>query len=133
MRAVLLVLLLPAAAAAQPRVRIAPEGSHRWRIIQASRLLRRPLTRSERAGVALAHRVGRGEAGKDGTPARLYNYTFGQVKRKIRVLKDAGFPQLERRKLIMSGLCGARRGPLRGPRPPTTPRQPQRPSAQIGK
>lgn len=115
----LLVLLLPAAVTAAPPVRIAPEGSHQWRILQASRLLRHPLTRSGRAGVALAHRVGRGEVGKDGTAARLYNYTFGQVKRKIHILRNAGFPRLERRKLIMSGLCGAR--------------QPWRPSAQIGK
>jgi hypothetical protein len=117
MRLALLVLLalLPTAASAQlgpPR-----EGSYHWRVLQASRLLQRPLARLERISVIQAHRVGRGEAGNDGTPARLYNYTFGQLKQKVRVLKDVGFTPLERRRLIMSGLCGSR-----GPPSPKTRR-----------
>ena len=39
-------------------------------------------------------------------PAEIYNYTWGQIRKKSRVLSDAGFGKSERELLIGSGVVG---------------------------
>lgn len=72
----------------------------------AENSLNRQLTDQEVASVEEAHLIGRGEVGKDGTPARIGNYTLAQLRRKAGVLKDAGFSSEEIRKLMENGVVG---------------------------
>lgn len=65
-----------------------------------------PLTSTEAAGLARAHAVGDGMPGADGSPARIGNYTREQLDEKARILRDAGFNENDRRRLIESGLAG---------------------------
>ena len=77
-------------------------------IEKAEDFLRRPVVTSEE-GKALweAHVVGHGELGKDGVrEAEIYNYTWGQIRGKSRVLSDGGFDREEREVLIGSGVVG---------------------------
>ena len=55
------------------------------------RSLDRVLSEEEVSALERAHRVGMGEIGKDGTPARVGNYTEAQLRKKSRILKEAGF------------------------------------------
>ena len=53
-----------------------------------------------------AHRVGLGQKGKDGTPARIGNYTQVQLREKNKILKQAGFSKEEIKKLMRDGVIG---------------------------
>ena len=61
-----------------------------------------------------AHRVGKGEIGKDGIhPARIGNYTETQLRRKTEILKQAGFSPSQIRTLMEAGVVGLF-GPTKG-------------------
>ena len=70
------------------------------------RSLRRALNKKQAEALERAHRVGLGEKGKDGTPARIGNYTEAQLREKARILREAGFSRAERQKLIKDGVVG---------------------------
>ena len=70
--------------------------------------LGRALSKKEAKALERAHRVGMGEKGKDGTPARIGNYTEAQLREKARILREAGFSRAERQKLIRDGVVGDR-------------------------
>jgi hypothetical protein len=63
------------------------------------------MNRDERTAVWQAKMATKNELGYDGqTHNRIFNYTFGQLKRKLKALKTTGlFTRLERRRMIMSG------------------------------
>ena len=74
---------------------------------KAEDVLKRPLTREQEDVVWMAHIVGRGEMGKDNIrPAAIDNYTWGQIREKDYVLRDAGFSRSERDVLIREGVLG---------------------------
>lgn len=58
------------------------------------------------AGIILSHRVGIGEAGRDGTVARIGNYTDAQLLRKTRFLSAVGLSISDRRLLVEKGIVG---------------------------
>jgi hypothetical protein len=69
----------------------------------------RALTFNQKQAVYRAHIVGSGQLGADGkTPARAGNYTWRQLRRKVRILKKAKFKKAERRLLIKKGVVGSR-------------------------
>ena len=76
------------------------------RIREAQNFLGRPLNSRERNAVIEAHEVGRGEAGRDGTPARIGNYTQAQLRQKARILKENGFNRADIRSLMENGIVG---------------------------
>jgi hypothetical protein len=73
---------------------------------QAERALKKSLTNEQADAVYLAHKVGEGELGKDGTPAKKDNYTENQLYRKAEILKNADFSEKERRILMEKGVVG---------------------------
>lgn len=83
---------------------------------EAERVLGRTLTPAEREAVEKAHTVGLGEAGKDGTPARVYNYTQPQLRQKTEILKGGDFDSADIRKLMESHVVGEKLPP--GVEPP---------------
>ena len=66
----------------------------------------RSVTDSERKAILKAHMVGFSEKGKDGTWAKIGNYTEAQLREKNKILKEAGFLRIERRRLIEDGVVG---------------------------
>ncbi len=77
------------------------------------------LNRVQQRAVQTAHEVGTSrvthpdgtvevivEAGRDGTPARVGNYTDAQLRQKAEILRSAGFTPEERRVLIERGIVG---------------------------
>ena len=68
--------------------------------------LERRLNQKETEALERAHHVGMGEKGKDGTSARIGNYTQAQLREKNKILKQAGFSKIEREKLIKDGVVG---------------------------
>ncbi len=56
--------------------------------------------------IEVAHQVGSGEKGKDGTPAKLYNYTPEQLARKMRILIDGWLTIEQASWLIREWYCG---------------------------
>ena len=88
---------------------ISPRGrraNNRTRLNEAESLLGKNLSREDRDAIIQAHEVGRGETGKDGTPARIGNYTTAQLRQKARILKEQGFNQNEIRLLMENGIVG---------------------------
>jgi hypothetical protein len=78
------------------------------RIEKAAQILKkRNLTENEREALLSAHNLGQGEVGKNGSTAGVYNYTEGQLLRKVRILNKAGFTSEEIRTLMEAGLVGA--------------------------
>ena len=73
---------------------------------RAAEVLKRPITDSEKEAIWKAHKVGEGQPGKDGTPARLENYTTVQMQEKRQILLDAGFTESEGRNLRREGIVG---------------------------
>lgn len=65
------------------------------------------LSATLKEGIREAHEVGRGEKGRDGRDAGIYNFTLGQLKRKNKILLDAGFNQEQIRLLMEHGITGA--------------------------
>ena len=76
------------------------------RIRETQNLLGRPLNSKERNAVIEAHEVGRDKAGKDGTPARIGNYTQAQLRQKAHILKENGFNRADIRLLMENGIVG---------------------------
>ncbi|MAV90965.1 MAG: hypothetical protein CL676_06055 [Bdellovibrionaceae bacterium] len=64
------------------------------------------LTKAESEAIDRAHRIGLGEVGKDGTSAKVGNYTQGQLLRKYRELRKSFTPQ-QIRELMEKGIVGA--------------------------
>lgn len=76
----------------------------------ASTVLGRELPANQGKALQDAHEVGRGEIGKDGTPAGKGNYTQAQIRKKAEILKSAGYTDAEIRSLMEKGLAGDERG-----------------------
>ncbi|HEU5059147.1 MAG TPA: hypothetical protein VFU21_21590 [Kofleriaceae bacterium] len=82
------------------------------RIKLARSLLRTRLGKAKRAAILKAHAVGDGEIGKDGVrPAGINrdgtsNFTVSQLRRKITILKRAGFKRAQIRTLLDHGVTG---------------------------
>lgn len=76
------------------------------RVDTASKLLKRDLTPKEREGLLVAHNEGKGEVGKDGGKAGVYNYREGQLLRKAKILNEYGYSKEDRRILMEVGLVG---------------------------
>lgn len=64
------------------------------------------LTPKQEEAVLEAHQVGLGELGRDNSQAGIYNYTQGQISKKARILKEAGFSKEQRRTLVETGIVG---------------------------
>jgi len=79
---------------------------------RAEDLLGRKLTPEQEAAVQRAHEVGLGAKGRDGGPAGIGNYTDAQLREKAGILKQAGFSEAERRRLVEAGIVGLRAGEL---------------------
>lgn len=75
-------------------------------IREAEEVLERDLSYREMLAVFNAHFVGFREAGADGSPAHVHNYTRPQIRKKFLILRAAGFPVNEARVLIRSGTVG---------------------------
>ena len=69
--------------------------------------LGKSLNKNQVRALERTHRVGLGQQGKDGTPARIGNYTEAQLREKSKILKQAGFSRAERQKLIKDGVVGS--------------------------
>jgi hypothetical protein len=78
----------------------------RERVDKAVQLLKRNLKDKEKEALLGAHNQGKGETGKDGNDAGVYNYTEGQILRKAKILSEAGFSKEDRRVLMEAGLVG---------------------------
>ena len=68
--------------------------------------LGKSLSKKQMMALEKAHRVGLRQKGKDGTPARIGNYTEAQLREKSRILKQAGFSKVEIRTLMEDGIVG---------------------------
>ncbi len=68
----------------------------------------RSLTQEQKEAILKAHRVGRGEPGKNGKTASVGNYTKKQLREKARILAQAGFSKNLSRDLIRKGVVGDR-------------------------
>lgn len=55
---------------------------------------------AEEVGLVMAHMVGKDEVGRDGSPARVGNYTDKQLEVKMKILQTVGFNSNERRILV---------------------------------
>jgi len=76
------------------------------RIKKAEELLQQQLSEKQQTALLKAHYEGRGEVGKGGGQAGVYNYTEAQLLRKARILKnEGGFNDEQRRMLLESGLA----------------------------
>ena len=76
------------------------------RTSMAEKSLGRDISLDQAEMVEKAHLVGMGLPGKDGTLAKIGNYTVAQIAEKNRILKDAGFSVQDRRKLLEDGVAG---------------------------
>lgn len=70
------------------------------------------LTDAQKVAILKAHEVGAGELGKDGTAAVIGNYTDDQLKRKLKLLEDAGFTPQEAKTLARREVVGALSAPV---------------------
>ena len=95
------------ATAAGRTATIAEDLTDAQRLGEARELLGRELTLTQREGLIRAHEVGRGQPGRDGTPAGFGNYTLAQMREKRRILDEAGFTAEEGRLLRRRGLAGS--------------------------
>lgn len=73
---------------------------------EISEMLKREITESEMNAIEKAHLEGAGEIGQNGGPAGVGNYTFGQKRRKSKILKEAGLSDSEIRILMEKGRVG---------------------------
>ena len=65
----------------------------------AEKVLGVKLSPLQKRAVEEAYLVGDGQIGRDGTPARIGNYTQAQLRRKTEILKESGFSPSQRRNL----------------------------------
>jgi hypothetical protein len=81
---------------------------------KAVKALSRDISEVELDAIQKAHKVGRGELGKDKiSEAMIFNYTIQQLKRKADILNKAGFSKEERRLLMKKGVVGDELVPLK--------------------
>jgi hypothetical protein len=81
---------------------------------RAVNALSRDISEIELDAIQKAHKVGRGELGKDKiTEAMIFNYTIQQLKRKADILNKAGFSKEERKLLMKKGVVGDELVPLK--------------------
>ncbi|MBK7843414.1 MAG: hypothetical protein IPJ71_06910 [Bdellovibrionales bacterium] len=73
---------------------------------EISEMLKREITENEMNAIEKAHLEGAGEIGENGGPAGVGNYTFGQKRRKSKILKEAGLSDSEIRVLMEKGRVG---------------------------
>ena len=85
---------------------VADSLEERTHLLKAESLLGRELPPKQARAILNSHFVGLGEMGKDGTPARIGNYTYTQMREKILILRDDGFPLSERRILVENKIVG---------------------------
>ena len=85
------------------------------RISEAEKLLGMKLTDRQKTALISAHKIGKGQKGKDGTPAKVFNFTDSQIAEKAWILKfgvedakstDPIFTREQRRMLMEAGLAG---------------------------
>lgn len=81
-------------------------GQKSTRAQVADDVLGRKITPEQAQALEKAHKVGEGQVGLDGTPAKIGNYDKKQIDEKARILADAGFDAAERRKLLEEGIAG---------------------------
>ena len=77
------------------------------RLNRAESVLNRELSEKQAQGILKAHKVGRGEIGRNGRPAKAGNYTTEQLLRKTRILKQSGFTSEEIRTLMENKVVGS--------------------------
>ena len=78
-----------------------------WRIDLVEEELQTTFSDTERGAIIAAHREARGEPGrKEGTIARVGNYTEDQLQRKRNILRAAGFSETEIDTIIDIGAVG---------------------------
>ena len=94
------------AVAARRTAGAAAEMSDAARIARAEEIFGSSLTPLQSRALLDAHNVGRGEAGLDGNPAGVGNYTQTQISRKARILREAGFAPSQSRQIMEGGLAG---------------------------
>lgn len=78
--------------------------SDKERVQKAQKLMQ--LTPEQQKAVLEAHRVGKGQPGKDKGPAGVGNYTMHQLGKKLSILEKAGLSKEERFTLVKEGLVG---------------------------
>lgn len=80
------------------------QNSHRTQA--AEEVLGKKLSPEQAKAIEEAHKVGMGQPGLDGTPAKIGNYTKPQIEEKAKILAEGGFKVEDRRKLIEEGIAG---------------------------
>ncbi len=99
--------IVKAEAAKRIKLLFAVKGPERFRAEHAEQVLGRNLSRIEKSTIEEAHRVGRGELGRDGVNyAAKDNYTDAQLKKKMRILQQLSLSEKERRALAEAGVVG---------------------------
>lgn len=76
------------------------------RLKEAEKILGRPLNKRQKEAIVKAHEVGKGKPGRDGSPARIGNYTLAQIRAKAKILKEENLSHNEIRKLMKGGVVG---------------------------
>lgn len=65
------------------------------------------LDENKKQAILEAHAIGKDEEWDNGKkPATVFHYTQDQIKRKLEILKKAGFKTWERKTLLLFGFCG---------------------------
>jgi hypothetical protein len=85
--------------------------TRRSRLRYASGLLGRGLTAQQQIALIQAHRIGKGERGTNGRRTQISvsgrgNYSLAQLRRKAKILRQAGFNRQETRMLMERGVVG---------------------------
>ena len=81
-------------------------GKRDKKISKAEEVLGVKLSSSQKRAVKMSYLVGQKEKGVNGALAGIENYTEDQLKKKEEILKQAGFSEDQRRKLIEQGVVG---------------------------
>ena len=76
------------------------------RLADAEKVLGKPLNKKQKEAIVKAHEVGKGKLGRDGSPARIGNYTLAQIRAKAKILKEENLSQNEIRQLMKGGIVG---------------------------
>ncbi len=75
-------------------------------LLSAENLLNKSLSDLQIQAVIEAHNIGIGEAGRNGAPAGIGNYTYIQLLQKTRILRQSGFTRSEVRTLMENKIVG---------------------------
>lgn len=98
--------VVPSAEIKVGEIRANARLSDTQRIGVAEQSLGIQLTPEQKEGILKAHREAAGELGENNEKAGIYNYKEGQLLRKAKILKEAGFSEEQRRTLMELGLVG---------------------------